>query len=869
MPPRPPGKVPKHKSGRKLGVLEYPTTVLPLSDDHKQEGLNMLTVVECFKSNPHFIRKGDISDNVPGGMFGNTLRYYPFKCRMCDAQCAVAVDGVYAYVKGKGSCNHQVANDLDESITGLPPWAKVILEARVFELNKTGRSMLIVKFQADIWKPFSSRLHRDRHFVINDHATITELKKRAAAWLSHLKRTERAELAARAKLYPMNKQWGYRDYDRFRQEHMVPLPPSPHNMPKSIRELDDLAVTMGMGRPQSAGQGNATLEGNPSLKLFVCAEPSEAEEPLMKEINAMDPKRHRRNQLLVISSMRFIWNAISAKLNLDLEVVFSSDGTPVNFRGRRRMMYLGSLLDVRKRKGSPNNGYGAATLSARLLFLYLGITEDMFCVTYSLLCFNYTLKRLIGLHFCPRLGCVQDKSYSIINAMRFVYNVTGIALGFEHCVFKVCRLGSSHRKAAASWQPLLLQPGHDGAWMEKHLLPDLLDMRGCYSVAMLREYAIVVAEGWASVHGEPVIAQRLLDTYIFGPFGCSFRFNQFNVAGVYASQNPLESLNRGASNKSNVESSGDINPNRQDGPFILHELSDFVQAHGQTERIDCDRIHPMPTGFQVTLTEKDKHRLDGYDRKVDVHSVGEGVNAIHYVNNYTHVGVPITADRIENREKVISKGDLGSIQYNDRRMVTQIAHSLCIVRQVPGPLGVGRVWSGSCFWYMKKMECCHCKYVSSPEDVDHELSGYNRPKRRRGAGGLPGLHAEREVNRPIVELPVPVASTHPPSQPNSFEVDVSAKTESLRKYIASQRGKQDTLPPVPESISGSAETRHDGPLSDSASPLVAETKAESAFATETMAEHPSNDTGIANASPSNDTGIANASPSNETVGGTI
>ena len=91
-----------------------------------------------------------------------------------------------------------------------------------------------------------------------------------------------------------------------------------------------------------------------------------------------------------------------------------------------------------------------------------------------------------------------------------------------------------------------------------------------------------------------------------------------------------------------------------------------------------------------------------------------------------------------------------------------------------------------------------------------------------------------------------------------LKVDASAKTESLRKYIASQRGKQDTLPPVPESTSGSAETRHDGPLSDSASPLVAETKAESASATETMAEH-----------PSNDAGIANASPSNETVGGVI
>ena len=37
---------------------------------------------------------------------------------------------------------------------------------------------------------------RDRHAVINDHATITELKQHAAAWLLHLKRNERAELEA-------------------------------------------------------------------------------------------------------------------------------------------------------------------------------------------------------------------------------------------------------------------------------------------------------------------------------------------------------------------------------------------------------------------------------------------------------------------------------------------------------------------------------------------------------------------------------------------------------------------------------------------------------------------------------------------------
>ena len=106
----------------------------------------------------------------------------------------------------------------------------------------------------------------DRHEVINSHESITELKKRAGAWLSHLKRVERIELARRMKLCPMNKPWNTSDCRRFHQEHLVPLPSLPCAMPKTVRDLDDLAITMGMGRSQSAGFGNATLDPDPTGK---------------------------------------------------------------------------------------------------------------------------------------------------------------------------------------------------------------------------------------------------------------------------------------------------------------------------------------------------------------------------------------------------------------------------------------------------------------------------------------------------------------------------------------------------------------------------------------------------------------------------
>lgn len=762
--------------------MKQPTAKLPHDSVMCLEGVSDNTRKRCKLPNAHYHRTGNIV-TLDG------IEYARYQCAICKSTVAIGTDSEFAYVKakpadGKTICPHSISNPLSSKISGIPPLFMAFIENRLYCLDKEGRSVQTIGFQSDIWKYLTDLFEMTKLPIICQKDDFEELQKRAHTFLKTKKAAYRTDRQKELSVYPMSKPWEKDHFLTYKRNHCIPLPPKSHTnpIPRSLKEIDNLAESSGMNRQQAAGGNSRVLRTQPSLKLFTCPEPDVTEDPAMAEIMRRDLSGERRARIVPMASCRFLYNLVQAHLNMSLDVAKTSDGTPIPFQKRKRFFILVALFDAMERHTASNASTGTVSLQARLISLIFCDGEDEFAVAYAEICYRYTVRRLFGIWVKYKRGCCQDLSYPIMNGNRLVDDSILIGTGFEHVFWKFMRVGSS-KKNHPSYQVHLMQVsmGHNGKWMENTILPDLLDARTLDTVAAVRSYCKLCLWGWATVHGEPKIASVFFSSYVSNAFGCTWYLSYFGVPGIVPSQNPLESLNR-AKAQSSSSCVGEMNSNVNDGPLLIDEVPKLIMEHSKPGRMGVNRELPLRENRQFDIHEEDLRQLDGYVYNVDVFQQGE----TYYVNTRRYKGVAITQERIDVRNQ-ISRGEFGGVTYENRQIIPRTYASLCAVRLVEHQ--GHKEWRGSCAFCAKTMQCCHAKYVIDRQKVEARLANHNagkhakRAKRNYNVASLyqpPCLNGTYVPVTPVTTLPDGPAI--PPPQ-KKFPLDVDSKIEKLRKLM--------------------------------------------------------------------------------------
>jgi hypothetical protein len=346
----------------------------------------------------------------------------------------------------------------------------------------------------------------------------------------------------------------------------------------------------------------------------------------------------------------------------------------------------------------------------------VGEREDV--ALLALLSLIQVVRRLFGIEMKAfEGGMVSDHTNVFANSFKRAFPGSLLMQCYAHILRKF-RIDERREHNGAYRQFV-----NNMTFLNKIAIEDVRRLHRCRTKVMFLAFAAFVIEAWIA-EGEAKLASVFRKSYINDDDFNNWFYCCSGIHGCVPQNNSLERTNLEV--KGNSLITGLMKLGRSMTNTFHVEFPKMVYHHS-TERIGVTRTY-LVLDAEKAVNREAMEYLNVFKAKVDAVKYNEG----WLLNSTSALGTEITAERIEQCQKVLAGGKVDGINHTTRWTYFSYVDSLCYVceEEVESNFEKVKCHVCSCESFWKQTSCPHAVWFQHPKAL--AIKGYKIPVKRRG-----------------------------------------------------------------------------------------------------------------------------------------